>query len=190
MYICRTYIQYFKLLLTFIMHSATIKTLELIHFQIKIPKGGQAKAKEGRMLPPPPLKETLWVSLAKRLAPQTSRSEYGPKIVTVRGCKKWAFLLGNSVIQEHDANYFCYLEILLYSLLKFELVYQLGWTAVMTAYVQHHSTFCTILTKTDGYLYTHHYCLHNISLSLYSEKFPVLLLYPSHARSIPGNELG
>ena len=47
------------------MHSATIKyfkTLELIHFQIKIPKGGQAKAKEGRMLPPtphPPLKETL-----------------------------------------------------------------------------------------------------------------------------------
>ena len=44
------------------MHSATIKyfkTLELIHFQIKIPKGGQAKAKEGRMLPPPPLKEIL-----------------------------------------------------------------------------------------------------------------------------------
>ena len=44
------------------MHSATIKyfkTLELIHFQIKIPKGGQAKAKEGRMLPPHPLKETL-----------------------------------------------------------------------------------------------------------------------------------
>ena len=48
------------------MHSATIKTLELIHFQIKIPKGGQAKAKEGqakakegRMLPPTPLKETL-----------------------------------------------------------------------------------------------------------------------------------
>ena len=44
------------------MHSATIKyckTLELIHFQIKIPKGGQAKAKKGRMLPPPPLKETL-----------------------------------------------------------------------------------------------------------------------------------
>ena len=39
------------------MHSATIKyfkTLELIHFQIKIPKGGQAKAKEGRMLPPAP----------------------------------------------------------------------------------------------------------------------------------------
>ena len=55
-------IQYFKLLLTFITHSATIKyfrTLELIHFQIKIPKGGQAKAKEGRMLPPAPLKETL-----------------------------------------------------------------------------------------------------------------------------------
>ena len=51
------YIQYFKLLLTFIMHSATIKyfkTLELIHFQIKIPKRGQAKAKEGRMLPPAP----------------------------------------------------------------------------------------------------------------------------------------
>ena len=45
------------------MHSATIKyfkTLELVHFQIKGPKGGQAKAKEGRMLPPaPPLKETL-----------------------------------------------------------------------------------------------------------------------------------
>ena len=45
------------------MHSVTIKyfkTLELIHFQIKIPKEGQAKAKEGRMLPPtPPLKETL-----------------------------------------------------------------------------------------------------------------------------------
>ena len=39
------------------MHSVTIKyfkTLELIHFQIKIPKGGQAKAKEGRMLPPRP----------------------------------------------------------------------------------------------------------------------------------------
>ena len=55
MYIA-TYIQYFKLLLTFIMHSATIKyfkTLELIHFQIKIPKGG-SQAKEGRMLPPPP----------------------------------------------------------------------------------------------------------------------------------------
>ena len=42
------------------MHSATIKTLELNHFQIKILKGGgQAKAKEGRMLPLPPLKETL-----------------------------------------------------------------------------------------------------------------------------------
>ena len=44
------------------MHSATIKyfrTLELMHFQIKIPKRGQAKAKEGRMLPLPPLKETL-----------------------------------------------------------------------------------------------------------------------------------
>ena len=56
MYIC-TYIQYFKLLLTFIKHSATIKyfkTLELIHFQIKIPKGGQAKAKEGQMLFPAP----------------------------------------------------------------------------------------------------------------------------------------
>ena len=42
---------------TFIMHSATskyFKTLELIHFQIKIPKRGQAKAKEGQMLPPPP----------------------------------------------------------------------------------------------------------------------------------------
>ena len=39
------------------MHSATIKyfkTFELIHFQIKSPKGGQAKAKEGRMLPLPP----------------------------------------------------------------------------------------------------------------------------------------
>ena len=39
------------------MHSATIKyfkTLELIHFQIKITKGGQTKAKEGRMLPPNP----------------------------------------------------------------------------------------------------------------------------------------
>ena len=36
------------------MHSAIIKTLALIHFQIKIPKGGQAKAKEGRMLPPRP----------------------------------------------------------------------------------------------------------------------------------------
>ena len=36
------------------------KTLELIHCQNKIPKGGQAKAKGGRMLPPaPPLKETL-----------------------------------------------------------------------------------------------------------------------------------
>ena len=36
--------------LTFIMYSATIKyfkTLELIHFQIKILKRGQAKAKEG-----------------------------------------------------------------------------------------------------------------------------------------------
>ena len=45
------------LLLTFITHSATIKyfkTLELIHFQIKIPKRGQAKAKEGRMLSPAP----------------------------------------------------------------------------------------------------------------------------------------
>ena len=44
------------------MHSATIKyfkTLELIHFQIKHPKRGQAKAKEGRMLPSCPLKETL-----------------------------------------------------------------------------------------------------------------------------------
>ena len=41
------------------MHSATIKTLALIHFQIKIPKRGQAKAKEGRMLPTPPPKETL-----------------------------------------------------------------------------------------------------------------------------------
>ena len=38
------------------MHSATIKyfkTLELIHFQLNS-QGGQAKAKEGRMLPPPP----------------------------------------------------------------------------------------------------------------------------------------
>ena len=35
------------------------KTLELIHCQNKIPKGGQAKAKGGRMLPPAPLKETL-----------------------------------------------------------------------------------------------------------------------------------
>ena len=44
------------------MHSVSIKylkTLELIHFQIKILKRGQAKAKEGRMLPP--LKETLSV---------------------------------------------------------------------------------------------------------------------------------
>ena len=30
------------------------KTLELIHCQNKIPKGGQAKAKGGRMLPPAP----------------------------------------------------------------------------------------------------------------------------------------
>ena len=29
------------------------------HFQIKIPKRGQAKAKDGQMLPPAPLKETL-----------------------------------------------------------------------------------------------------------------------------------
>ena len=59
-----TYGSYFKLLLTFIMHNATIKyfkTLELIHFQIKIPKRGQAKAKEGRMLPSAPLKETLHI---------------------------------------------------------------------------------------------------------------------------------
>ena len=38
------------------MYSVTIKypkTLELIHFQIKIPKRGQTKAKEGRMLPRP-----------------------------------------------------------------------------------------------------------------------------------------
>ena len=44
------------------MHSATIKyfkTLELIYFQMKTPKRGKAKAKEGRMLPPPSLKETL-----------------------------------------------------------------------------------------------------------------------------------
>ena len=44
------------------MHGATIKyfkTLEMIHFQIKIHKKGQAKAKEGQMLPLPPLKETL-----------------------------------------------------------------------------------------------------------------------------------
>ena len=56
------HIQYFKLLLTFVMHSVTInyfKTPELIHFQIKIPKRGQARAKERRMLPPAPLKETL-----------------------------------------------------------------------------------------------------------------------------------
>ena len=63
------YVQYFKLLLTFIMHSAIIKyfkTLELIHFQIQIPKGGQAKTKEGQMLPPPPLKETLVMHLYDR----------------------------------------------------------------------------------------------------------------------------
>ena len=36
---------------------------------------------------------------------------------------------------------------LLYSLLKFKLF---GWAAVMSAYVQHHSTLCTILTKSDG----------------------------------------
>ena len=34
------------------------KTLELIHFQLNS-QGGQAKAKEGRMLSPAPLKETL-----------------------------------------------------------------------------------------------------------------------------------
>ena len=49
------------------MHSATIKyfkTLELIHFQIKIPKRGQAKAKEGQMLPsaPPPERNPGYVS--------------------------------------------------------------------------------------------------------------------------------
>ena len=50
------------------MHSATIKyfkTLELIHFQIKIPKGGQAKAKEGRMLPPAPPWKKPWAGLGK-----------------------------------------------------------------------------------------------------------------------------
>ena len=49
------YIQYFKLLLTFIMHSATIKyfkTLELIHFQIKIPKRGKPKPRRGECRPP------------------------------------------------------------------------------------------------------------------------------------------
>ena len=34
------------------MHSATIKTLELIHFQIKIPKG--ASQGEANAPPPPP----------------------------------------------------------------------------------------------------------------------------------------
>ena len=56
MYIC-TYIQYFKLLLIFIMHSATIKyfkTLELVHFQIKIPKGGKPKPRRGECSPRPP----------------------------------------------------------------------------------------------------------------------------------------
>ena len=40
------------------MHSATIKyfkTLELIHFQIKIPKGGQAKPRRDECSPPAPL---------------------------------------------------------------------------------------------------------------------------------------
>ena len=59
------YIQYFKLLLTFIMHSATIKyfkILELIHFQIKIPKGA-SQSQGGANAPPAPLKETLYMIL-------------------------------------------------------------------------------------------------------------------------------
>ena len=55
------YVQYLKLLLTFIMHSATIKyfkTLELIRFQIKIPRGGKPKPRKGEYSPAP-LKETL-----------------------------------------------------------------------------------------------------------------------------------
>ena len=47
------------LLLTFIMHSVTVKDLKLIHCQNKIPKGGQAKAKGGGGGMLPPLKETL-----------------------------------------------------------------------------------------------------------------------------------
>ena len=45
------------------MHSATIKylkTLELIHFQIKIPKGA-SQSQGGANAPPRPLKETLEV---------------------------------------------------------------------------------------------------------------------------------
>ena len=46
------------LLLTFIMHSVTVKNLKLIHCQNKIPKGGKSKPR-GANAPPAPLKETL-----------------------------------------------------------------------------------------------------------------------------------
>ena len=48
------------------MHGATIKyfkTLEMIHFQIKIHKRGQAKAKEGQMFPHAPWKKPWQKSL-------------------------------------------------------------------------------------------------------------------------------
>ena len=54
------------------MHSVAIKyfkTLELIHFPNKVPKRGQAKAKEGRMLPPvPPKRNPDYCTLAGSIA--------------------------------------------------------------------------------------------------------------------------
>ena len=66
--------------LTFIMHSATIKyfnTLELIHFQIKIPKGGKPKPRRGECSP---LKETLLVTLYMHYTVRGCLSSEGQKL--------------------------------------------------------------------------------------------------------------
>ena len=62
MYIC-TYIQYFKLLLSIIMPIKYFKTLELLHFQIKIPRGGKPKPRRGECSPVPPERNPGYVTI-------------------------------------------------------------------------------------------------------------------------------
>ena len=110
------------------------------------------------------------------MAQQTTRSEYGPKIVTVRGCKNMSIFVRKLC----NTRTWCQLFLLSENSVIFTSKIWIGLLTGMDcsddsqcSTPQHtlHNSY-----KTDGYLYTHHYCLHNTSLSLYSEKFPVLLL--------------